>query len=332
MKMNQGEGLPAEFRSADPICHHQMVFARRAAGSDIRMLLLGESGTGKTRLARGIHAYSPRANGPFVEVNCAAIPEELLESELFGHVRGAFSGAVADREGRFESADGGTLFLDEIGELPLRLQSKLLRAVQDGQFERVGENITRRVNVRILSASNQDLQGRVDTGQFRADLFYRLAVATVELPPLRSRPLDLAATLDHFIAEHGLRLAPALRKKLENHSWPGNFRELENVFACLELHAEDTGYVEDFPLPENRPPGHSPTPDPRARAHRAEGPPGLPDPIPAGPDSSTAGEPDEARRLRQALAAHNGNRTRAARSLGIDRTTLWRKLHRYNLA
>ncbi|WP_019590068.1 MULTISPECIES: sigma-54-dependent Fis family transcriptional regulator [unclassified Thioalkalivibrio] len=327
MKMNRGEGLPDAFRSADPDCHHQMVFARRAAGSDIRMLLLGESGTGKTRLARGIHEWSPRAAGPFVEVNCAAIPDELLESELFGHVRGAFSGAVNDREGRFESAHGGTLFLDEIGELPLRLQAKLLRAVQDGQFERVGENTTRQVDVRILSASNQDLQARVDAGQFRADLFYRLAVATVELPPLRTRPRDLAATLDRFVEEHALQLAPALRRKLEAHPWPGNFRELENVFACLQLHAVN-GRVEDFPLPEGRPPG-TVSPQPEAAAPATAFPEGPP--TDAAPQVSPR-ESEEARRLRQALAAHNGNRSRAARSLGIDRTTLWRKLHRYNLA
>ena len=325
----------SHFHSHDPHCRPTLQFARRVAASDVRVILLGESGTGKTRLARAIHQSSHRTAAPFVEINCAAIPEELLESELFGHARGAFSGAVSDRVGRFESADGGTLFLDEIGEMSQRLQAKLLRAVQDGAFERVGENTTRQVNVRILSASNQNLRSRVEAGEFRTDLFYRLAVATVEIPPLRERPRDLAATLEAYEVHHGIRIAPHLKQKLQGHPWPGNFRELENVFECLTLHARD-GQVDDFPLPE---PMRVDTDTgeaihaPHTNGHDRE------PTVSAEPNGSRtngardtqASEHPEARRLREALVAHAGNRSQTARALGMDRSTLWRKLHRYQL-
>ncbi|WP_019625448.1 sigma-54-dependent Fis family transcriptional regulator [Thioalkalivibrio sp. ALJT] len=320
------------FHSHDEACRSALQFARRIAASDVRVMLLGESGTGKTRLARAIHRSSSRASAPFVEINCAAIPEELLESELFGHARGAFSGAVNDRIGRFEAADGGTLFLDEIGEMSPRLQAKLLRAVQDGAFERVGENQTRQVDVRILSASNQDLRARVEAGEFRTDLFYRLAVATVEMPPLRDRPKDLAAALETFQVRTGIRISQRLKKRLQAYSWPGNFREMENIFECLTLHARD-GHVDDFPLPEpvrvdsgaiGAVPcdDHHPT---SAAANEASG---------AGESRNQpapANEHPEARRLREALVAHAGNRSQTARALGMDRSTLWRKMHRYQL-
>lgn len=310
----------SHFHSHDAPCRTTLQFARRVATSEVRVMLLGESGTGKTRLARAIHQSSRRASAPFVEINCAAIPEELLESELFGHTRGAFSGAVSDRVGRFESADGGTLFLDEIGEMSQRLQAKLLRAVQDGAFERVGENTTRKVDVRVLAASNQDLRSRVEAGEFRADLFYRLAVATVEIPPLRERPRDLSATLQSYEVRHGIRIAPHLKQRLQDHPWPGNFRELENVFECLTLHVRN-GQVDDFPLPQPIRVATE-TPD-----HIQSGEPN-------GHDSGTHGSPGEhpeARRLRQALIENAGNRSQTARALGMDRTTLWRKLHRFQL-
>lgn len=326
----------SHFHSHDAHCRPTLQFARRVAASDVRVMLLGESGTGKTRLARAIHQSSRRAEAPFVEINCAAIPEELLESELFGHARGAFSGAVSDRMGRFESADGGTLFLDEIGEMSQRLQAKLLRAVQDGAFERVGENTTRQVDVRILAASNQDLRSRVEDGEFRADLFYRLAVATVEIPPLRDRPRDLAATLQDYEVHHGIRIASHLKEKLHHHPWPGNFRELENVFECLTLHARD-GQVDDFPLPQpirvdadaadtlqsSHPNGHDRVGSGGGDARNGHN----------GHASreAQASEHPEARRLREALVAHAGNRSQTARALGMDRSTLWRKLHRYQL-
>ncbi len=325
----------SHFHSHDAHCRPTLQFARRVAGSDVRVMLLGESGTGKTRLARAIHQTSRRAHAPFVEINCAAIPEELLESELFGHARGAFSGAVSDRIGRFEAADSGTLFLDEIGEMSQRLQAKLLRAVQDGAFERVGENTTRQVDVRILAASNQDLRSRVEAGKFRTDLFYRLAVATVEIPPLRERPQDLAANLQDYEVHHGIRIAAHLKEKLREYPWPGNFRELENVFECLTLHARD-GQVDDFPLPEPmRVDAH--TADtihaPHTHGHHGDSAGGA---EPNGSRTHGARDPQasehpEARRLRDALVAHAGNRSQTARALGMDRSTLWRKLHRYQL-
>ncbi len=335
-----------DFHSRDIACRAPLAFARRAATSDVRMMLLGESGTGKTRLARAIHRASTRTEAPFVEINCAAIPEELLESELFGHARGAFSGAVSERIGRFEAADGGTLFLDEIGEMSPRLQAKLLRAVQDGAFERVGENTTREVDVRILAASNRNLREQAEQGHFRTDLYYRLAVATVELPPLRQRPKDLAAALDAFCERQQLIIGDALRGRLMQHPWPGNFRELENVCECLALHARH-GRVDDFPLPD---PASFAEATLDARAHGASpahgngagtGAPGRGNGNGNGNGHAWNGEadsgdgfaeePEEARRLRAALAAHAGNRSRAARALGMNRSTLWRKLHRYHL-
>ncbi|WP_018137706.1 MULTISPECIES: sigma-54-dependent Fis family transcriptional regulator [unclassified Thioalkalivibrio] len=308
--------------SRDPECRKALHFARKVASSDVRVVLLGESGTGKTHVARAMHAHSPRASEPFIEVNCAAIPEELLESELFGHIRGAFSGAISDRVGRFEAADGGTLFLDEIGEMSPKLQAKLLRAVQDGTFERVGENQPRSVNVRVISASNRDLTAMAANNQFRTDLFYRLAVASVYLPPLRERPLDLAEAISQFEQRHQVVVADALRNKLLNYSWPGNFREMENVFQCMCLRAKN-GVIHDFPLSDPLAPGLAGMREATSNLNAA-----AQDYAPA---PSSRMEHPEARRLREALVANSGNRTRAARALGIDRTTLWRKMHRYNM-
>jgi transcriptional regulator with GAF, ATPase, and Fis domain len=206
------------------------------APTEANVLVLGESGTGKELIARAIHERSLRAAGPLVKVNCASIPHELFESEFFGHVRGAFTGAIKDRVGRFQLADGGTLFLDEIGEIPLSLQSKLLRVLQEGTFERVGEERTRRVNVRIVAATNRDLRREVEAGTFRQDLFFRLSVFPVELPPLRERREDIPLLVRHFIhlasrqARCGdLRVTDAQMARLRAYSWPGNIRELQNV-------------------------------------------------------------------------------------------------------
>ncbi|WP_018879572.1 MULTISPECIES: sigma-54-dependent Fis family transcriptional regulator [unclassified Thioalkalivibrio] len=321
-------------RSLDGECRKALAFARKVAGSDVRVVILGESGTGKTRVARALHRLSPRAGKPFVEVNCAAIPEELLESELFGHVRGAFSGAVNDREGRFEAAHGGTLFLDEIGEMSPKLQAKLLRAVQDGTFERVGENQSRIVDVRVVAASNKDLRSLVASGEFRSDLFYRLAVATVFLPPLRERPLDLQQALDEFESANEVRLASDLRSKLMAYSWPGNFRELENAFQCMCLRSRN-GEIRDFELSDPLVQATSGIQSAAANlpSNDGEGADTTSPPDAVAEDSlARASEDAEARRLREALIANAGNRTRTARELGMDRTTLWRKMHRYNLA
>jgi len=206
------------------------------ASTDATVLVLGESGTGKELVAHAIHQRGRRANGPFVEVNCAAIPRELSESELFGHVRGAFSGATRDRVGRFEAAGGGTLFLDEIGELPLELQGKLLRVLQEGTYERVGEVRTQRADVRVIAATNRNLMGDIDSGHFRRDLYYRLAVYPISLPALRERQEDMAVLVPHLldrICRRLRRAAPALTieqlQDLARRSWPGNVRELLNV-------------------------------------------------------------------------------------------------------
>ena len=206
------------------------------APANANVIILGESGTGKELVARAIHDRSPRKDAPLVRVNCASVPRELFESEFFGHVRGAFTGAVKDRVGRFELAHGGTLFLDEIGEVPLELQSKLLRVLQEGQFEKLGEDRTRTVDVRIIAATNRDLEAEVKAGCFRQDLYYRLSVFPIELPPLRERAEDIPALAQHFLQESArklgtavARLTAAQMKELQSYEWPGNVRELQNV-------------------------------------------------------------------------------------------------------
>ncbi len=206
------------------------------AHSEASVLVLGESGTGKELIARALHERSPRADGPLVKVNCASIPHDLFESEFFGHVRGAFTGAVRDRVGRFQLADGGTLFLDEVGEIPLDLQSKLLRVLQEGTFERVGEEKTRRTNVRIVAATNRDMRREIEADRFRQDLFFRLSVFPIELPPLRERRADIPLLVRHFIQLASqqarcskLQVTGEQMIRLQNYAWPGNVRELQNV-------------------------------------------------------------------------------------------------------
>ena len=206
------------------------------APTDASVLILGESGTGKELVAREIHKRSPRCDRPMIRVNCASVPGELYESEFFGHVKGAFTGAVSDRAGRFELADGGTLFLDEVGEIPLALQGKLLRVLQEGEFERVGEERTRQCDVRIVAASNRELKEEVDAGRFRQDLYYRLNVFPLEVAPLRRRPEDVPLLADHFVRQAAARFnlpPPRLTHgnilRLQQYSWPGNVRELQNV-------------------------------------------------------------------------------------------------------
>ncbi len=206
------------------------------APTDASVLILGESGTGKELVAREIHKQSNRSSGPLIKVNCAAIPKELYESEFFGHVKGSFTGAVADRAGRFEAADGGTLFLDEVGEIPLDMQTKLLRVLQEGQYERIGDETTREVDVRIVAATNRDLKGDVDAKIFREDLYYRLNVFPVEVAPLRDRRDDITLLARHFVKLtckkmhcQLLELTPGSLDRLKDHDWPGNIRELQNV-------------------------------------------------------------------------------------------------------
>src|SRR5438477_989523 len=234
------------------------------APTEANVLVLGESGTGKELVARAIHDLSARKEHPLVRVNCASIPKELFESEFFGHVRGAFTGAIKDRVGRFELADGGTLFLDEIGEIPPDLQSKLLRVLQEGQFERLGDDRTRTVQVRLIAATNRDLLAEAKAGRFRLDLYYRLSVFPIEVPPLRERPEDLRQLAEHFIKQSARRLGvprPRLSKlhlqELQDYDWPGNVRELQNVIERAVILSR--GASLQFELPRRASPHGKPS-------------------------------------------------------------------------
>ncbi len=298
-----------------------------------RVLITGESGTGKELVARALHGTSHRRDGPFVAVNCAAIPSELLESELFGHEKGAFTGAIKDRPGRFELAEGGTLFLDEIGDLALGLQAKLLRFLQEHTIERVGDSTTRHVDVRVIAATHVNLVQAVAERRFREDLYYRLRVVPIHIPPLRERRQDLELLIRHLLQKIGrergrsLRLAPSASRALLTYSWPGNVRELESALEYATTVCEgQTIHVADLPAEV----GH-PSPEP------APGAPATPDTArsvlqlaPAGIDA-TAEEPDEVRRIREALAAAHYRRAEAAKLLGMSRTTLWRKMKEHRL-
>ena len=249
-----------------PAMRHLREQVLLAAPTNGRVLILGENGTGKEVVARTLHAHSRRRSGPFVEVNCAAIPEELIESELFGHARGAFTGAVADRRGRFEHAHGGTIFLDEIGDMSLKTQAKVLRALQEQVVQPVGGTATVRVDVRVVAATNKDLQDEIRAGRFREDLFFRLNVVPIFVPPLRDRADDVPRLAEHFMAtlagEYGRRLkrfAPEAMARLQQHSWPGNVRELHNVVERLLIMVagdvitlNDVGFVGDSPLAARR--------------------------------------------------------------------------------
>ena len=244
------------------------------APTEATALILGESGTGKELVAREIHDRSARTARPLVRVNCASIPRELYESEFFGHVKGAFTGAVRDRVGRFELADGGTLFLDEVGEIPRELQSKLLRVLQEGEYERVGDDLTRHVNVRVIAATNRELKADVDAGRFRQDLYYRLNVFPLEIPPLRERPEDIPLLADHFLAYAAKRMKrpqPRLTQgnvlQLQQYTWPGNVRELQNVLERAVITSRGHALTIDLPAAGPLP---STTPPPTAPAQRAE--------------------------------------------------------------
>jgi transcriptional regulator with GAF, ATPase, and Fis domain/CheY-like chemotaxis protein len=250
-----GAGEPV--LGTSPAFRKTMESLEMVARSEATVLILGESGVGKEVLARAIHARSPRAGGPLVKVNCASIPRELFESEFFGHVRGSFTGAHRDRVGRFQLADGGTLFLDEVGEIPLELQSKLLRALQEREFERVGDAKTQKVDVRVVAATNRDLRAAVTAGRFRADLYYRLSVFPIEAPPLRARREDVVPLFEHFLARacrasgRGfMPLAPEQASLLEAYPWPGNVRELENVVERAVILSPDGVLRLDAALPE----------------------------------------------------------------------------------
>ncbi|MEM7248390.1 MAG: sigma-54 dependent transcriptional regulator [Acidobacteriota bacterium] len=294
----------------------QLVAPRKA-----RVLITGENGTGKELVARAIHEGSPRSEAPFVRVNCAALPETLIESELFGHEKGAFTGAQARKAGRFERASGGTLFLDEVGELPLSMQPKLLRAIEAGEIERVGGTETLKVDVRLLAATNRDLEQLVAEGEFREDLYYRLSVVPVAVPPLRRRLSDLPALSQHFLdwacAEEGLprrELTPDALAVLAEHSWPGNVRELRNLVERLVIFSATERIGAD--------------------AVRAALPGGGGGVTATGDDGLFDGEQSlkdlvaeaERRAITRRLAQCDGHKTRAAESLGMERSHLYKKM------
>jgi len=296
----------------------------RVAEHRTTVLITGESGTGKELIARAIHRASPRASAAFVAVNCAAIPDSLLESELFGHVRGAFTGAAGDKPGLFEQADGGTLLLDEIGELPLALQAKLLRVLQDGEIRRVGDQRSRRVDVRVLAATARDLaaEAAAPGGRFREDLYYRLNVVTILLPPLRERPEDIAPLARHFTARlarrlgRALSLSPAALAWLETQPWRGNVRELEHAIERGAV-LSDKAVLEPADLREDPSPA-APSPE------RESGPGGT-------ATLREAVEAVERRTITAALEAAGGNRREAARQLGVSLRTLFYKIERYGI-
>ncbi|HVI75887.1 MAG TPA: sigma-54 dependent transcriptional regulator [Anaeromyxobacteraceae bacterium] len=329
--LRPAEDDPACAGSREPIagpglvCRSQAMarifrFVETLQHSESTILITGESGTGKEVMARTLHAHSPRKSGPFVALNAAALPADLLESELFGHVRGAFTGAVRDRSGRFELANEGTLFLDEVGDVPLHLQVKLLRVLQERTYERVGDGATRQTNARIIAATNRDLRRAVAEGRFREDLYYRLRVFPIELPPLRARREDIEPIATYLLGRVGARTGRALRfspetlRALMSYDWPGNVRELENAleFAATVCLGQ-TLQPEDLPPEVVAPPERgAPAPEPAAAPSRLD----------AGP----AALDDDRVSLQRALEAHRWNRLETARALGVSRSTLWRRM------
>ena len=317
-----------QLHTRDDRMRRVLAVVESVADTRANILISGESGTGKTLLARTIHTRSDRAEQPFVVLDCGAIPPSLLESELFGHAKGAFTGAPRDKPGRVEVADGGTLFLDEIASASLDLQVKLLRVVQERVFERVGEHHTRSVDVRLIAATNRHLPEEVAAGRFREDLYYRLNVVNLALPPLRQRPGDIPLLARSFLArlaaDHGRdvqRFSPEALAALTRHSWPGNVRQLENAVERAVLLARGpVVLVEDLGL-DGAAAGHFGSDD----ANLGAGPE-----LPLGPLKESLEGP-ERRLIERALEANGGNRKQTAAMLGINRTTLFNKMRKYGL-
>ena len=291
----------------------------QVAATDARVLITGESGTGKEIVARTIHRQSPRRTAPLVEVNCAAIPEELIESELFGHVRGSFTGASAERAGKFEEADGATIFLDEVADMSARTQAKVLRALQEGRFTRVGGTKTVESDARVISATNKNLPEEIKAGRFREDLYFRLAVVPLELPPLRERSDDVPDLARHFLREAGQKagqrpknFSEAALRKLRAYSWPGNVRELKNLVERLMIMAPgDTIDLRDLPV-EIVESGAIPVPSDFSSLRQAR-------------------DDFERRFILAALRKNRGNVSRTAEQLGVERSHFYRKLKGYGI-
>lgn len=327
-RSNLHEDAAGRFKIIGQTARMHKIYAmiEKVARSPTTALITGESGTGKELVARALHEHSDRASAPFIQVNCGAIPESLFESELFGHEKGAFTGAVAAKPGKFELADGGTLFLDEVGELPKDMQVKLLRVLQDGQFERVGGVRSMSVDVRLVAATNRVLETEVKEGRFREDLFYRLNVIPIQIPPLRERADDIPLLVEHFIAKFNKRLntevegvSPDALAALLAHTWPGNIRELENLIERSVLLTEDTV------LTMGDLPGLTPS-----NLGRVEAP----------PDAEEMGLKEYVRvyttkleraRIQRVLEEEDSNVTRASKKLGISRKSLQMKMKDYGL-
>jgi DNA-binding NtrC family response regulator len=325
-ELRRGEGFDAIIGESTAV-KDAITLMQRAATSDIAVLLGGESGTGKEVAARAIHAESARRTGPFVAVNCGAIPEGLIESELFGHEKGSFTGATHTRSGCFEQADGGTIFLDEIGELRSDLQVRLLRVLQEHQIQRVGGDKTHKVDVRVIAATNRDLKAEAASGEFREDLYYRLAVFPVVLPPLRERDNDslllTAAFILRFAERHGKIIdgvSPEARLALQSHPWPGNVRELENVIErAIVLEDGNSISVNSLPFEVREGRGDADVDDLDSRV------------TPAHPEEIVTFEEEERLIILRALELTQWNVQEASNRLGLGRATIYRKIERYGL-
>jgi transcriptional regulator with PAS, ATPase and Fis domain len=305
-----------------PLIQKITLLVRKVAATEATILIMGESGTGKELVARAVHGQSPRADRPFIPVNCGAIPAELLESEMFGHERGAFTGAIGQRAGMFQLANGGTIFLDEVGEMSPTLQVKLLRVLQDREVRPVGADRVMRVDVRVIAASNKDLASEVEAGNFREDLFYRLQVIPIVMPPLRERRSDIPLLIRHFLDKHNRKrsgrpahISEEAMVHLWEYDWPGNVRELENLLERLVILSED-GQI----TVEHLPPALRSFISEKKIPRPALGDEGL--------DLNTAVEEFENRLIEEALRRTKGNKQAAARLLGLKRTTLVAKLRR----